>query len=206
MAGRRSDGLGRTRRSVLRIAATLTNIVTLHGDSIRRGTFANSFGDRPVGWINVAGRCGSGDRGLLHPERFDGPSAIQRAPRLNHHDIAEILTQVLGRSISFPAISRDEWRRELIDLSEISRRVVNRAMAAHISNVGNVAARCATCRLRRTELAHRPDAGLIADFLRDQRLTFEADRSSQGSAIAVLRQVRFRDLAMPEYASLYDAT
>lgn len=171
---------------VLRIAATFhENIVTLHGDSIRRGDMLrNSFGDRPVGWINGTDAAEVAIAALLHPERFDGPICYPKgSEELNHHDIAEILTQVLGRPISFQSISRDEWRRELIDLSETyPGGVVNRAMAAHISNVGEAVA---------TRGAPPPDSAALSsligrvpvslrDFLRDQRRTFEADRSSQG--------------------------
>ena len=60
---------------VLRIAATFhENIVTLHGDSIRQGDMLrNSFGDRPVGWINGTDAAEVAIAALLHPERFDGP-------------------------------------------------------------------------------------------------------------------------------------
>jgi uncharacterized protein YbjT (DUF2867 family) len=167
---------------VLRIAATFhENIVTLHGDSIRRGDILrNNFGDRPVGWINGSDAAEVAVAALLHPERFDGPICYPKgSEELNHHDIAEILTQVLGRPISFQSISRDEWRRELIDLSATHPGgVVNRAMAAHISNVGEaVATRGAPSAdsAALSSLIGRAPVSL-RDFVRDQRLTFEANR------------------------------
>ena len=167
---------------VLRIAATFhENIVTLHGDSIRRDDMLrNSFGDRPVGWINGTDAAEVAVAALLHPERFDGPICYPNgSEELNHHDIAEILTQVLGRPITFQSISRDEWRRELTDLSATHPGgVVNPAMAAHISNVGEaVATRGAPSAdsAALSSLIGRAPVSL-RDFVRDQRLTFDANR------------------------------
>jgi len=167
---------------VLRIAAIFhENIVTLHGDSIRRHDFLrNSFGDRPVGWINGSDAAEVAIAALLHPERFDGPVCYPKgSEELNHHDIAAILTHVLGRPINFQSISRDEWRRELVDLSAtVPGGVVNRAMAAHISNVGEaVATRGApgADAAALGSLIGRPPVSL-RDFVRDQRPAFDANR------------------------------
>ena len=56
---------------------------------------------------------------------------------LNHHEIAEILTQELGRPITFAPISADQWRDELVRVAQHHPGgVVNPAMAGHIANVG----------------------------------------------------------------------
>ena len=166
----------------LRIAATFhENIVTLHGDSIRRhDILRNSFGDRPVGWINGSDAAEVAIAALLHPERFDGPICYPSgSEELNHRDIAKILTQVLGRPITFQSISRDEWRRELTDLSATHPGgVVNPAMAAHIANVGEaVATRGAPAADAAAlgSLIGRPPVSL-QDFVRDQRPTFDPNR------------------------------
>jgi uncharacterized protein YbjT (DUF2867 family) len=164
---------------VLRVAATFhENIAALHGDSIRQNDLLrNSFGDQPVGWINGSDAAEVAVAALLHPERFNGPVCYPAgSEQLNHHDIAEILTQELGRRIDFRPVSRSEWRRELIDLAEAyPGGVVNRAMAGHISNVGEAVA---------TRGAPPADAAALSaltgrapvtlrDFVRAHRVTFE---------------------------------
>jgi hypothetical protein len=121
---------------------------------------------------------------VAHPARFAGPICYPNgSEELNHHDIAEILTQVLGRPITFRSISRDEWRRELTDLSSTHPGgVVNPAMPAHISNVGEaVATRGAPSAdsAALSSLIGRAPVSL-RDFVRDQRLTFDANRWSPG--------------------------
>jgi uncharacterized protein YbjT (DUF2867 family) len=129
---------------ILRVAATFhENILALHGDSIRRaGLLRNSFGHNPVGWISGSDAGELALAALLHPERFDGPVCYPPgSEHLHHRDVADILTQELGRPISFEPISRDEWRRELIEVAEAHPGgVVNLAMASHISNVGEAVA------------------------------------------------------------------
>lgn len=75
---------------------------------------------------------------LLHPERFGGQSVCY--PRgevvLSHKQIADVLSEELGREISYENISADQWRKELGDLSQRGHPVVNQDMAKHISALG----------------------------------------------------------------------
>ncbi|BBX47759.1 NmrA family NAD(P)-binding protein [Mycobacterium cookii] len=125
---------------ILRVAAIFhENILALHSDSIRRDNqLRNSFSDKPVGWINGSDAGEVAVTALLHPERFDGPICYPSGSELlNHHEVAEILSQELERPISFEPISPETWREELIIVSESDPGgVVNHAMAGHISNVG----------------------------------------------------------------------
>ncbi len=160
---------------ILRVAATFhENILALHGDSIRRdGVLRNSFGENPVGWISGSDAGELALAALLHPERFNGPVCYPPgSERLHHHDVAEILTEELGRPISFEPISRDEWRQELIEVAKADPGgVVNLAMAGHISNVGEAVATRGTPPVERgalSALIGRPPVPL-RDFLRTNR-------------------------------------
>jgi uncharacterized protein YbjT (DUF2867 family) len=167
---------------ILRVAATFhENIVALHGDSIRRDNLLrNSFGDKPVGWINGGDAGEIAVAGLLRPEVFDGPVCYPSGSELlNHHQIAEILSQELDRTISFEPISRDRWRDELIHVSDNHPGgVVNYAMAGHIANVGAaVAARGAPSVefIELTRLINRTPVSL-REFIRVNRSELEVTR------------------------------
>jgi uncharacterized protein YbjT (DUF2867 family) len=161
---------------ILRIGATFhENLLALHGESIRRdGLLRNCFGDNPVGWINGSDAGEVAVAALLHPERFDAPVSYPAgSEHLDHHAIAEILTQELGRPIGFEPISRDQWRRELLDVAAADPGgVVNTAMAGHISNVGEAVATRGAPPADHTALARligRTPVGL-RDYIRANRV------------------------------------
>ena len=121
---------------ILRIGATFhENLLALHGDSIRRnGVLRSSFGDQPVAWINGRDAGEVAVAALLHPERFAGPVCYPTGSELlDYHAVAAILSQELGRPISFEPISRDQWCQELLETAAANPGgVVNTAMAGHI--------------------------------------------------------------------------
>jgi uncharacterized protein YbjT (DUF2867 family) len=167
---------------ILRVGATFhQNLIALHGDSIRReNLLRNSFGDGKVGWID------GGDAGelavvaLLRPGAFDGPVCYPAgAELLSHHDVAEILTEELGRPIAFEPISPDAWRDDLIRLAEqYPGGVINTAMAGHISNVGAAVAARGAPPADNGELARlidRPPMSL-REYVRANREVLEVAR------------------------------
>jgi len=125
---------------ILRVAALFhENLLVLHSHSIRHNrTFRNSFGSAAMPWISGRDAAELAVTALLHPERF--PTAVtypQGSERLSHDDIATLLSDVLSESVSFEPVSGDRWRQELIELSATDEsRVVNPAMAQHISAIG----------------------------------------------------------------------
>jgi len=166
---------------ILRVAAVFhENLLALHSGSIRRDSvLRNSFGEKPVAWINGGDAGEIAVAALLHPERFDPPVCYPTGSELlDHHAIAEIMTQELGRPISFEPISRDQWHRELIEVAEANPGgVVNPAMAAHISNVGEaVATRGAPAAdsAALSQLIGRAPVGL-RDFVRANRQVLGAN-------------------------------
>ncbi|MFD9697728.1 NmrA family NAD(P)-binding protein [Lentzea sp. NPDC059081] len=128
---------------VLRVAAAFhENVPALHGRSVEEeGVIRNCFGDGPVAWINGRDAGELAVAALLDPGRFDGPiCSPPGVEELTHHDIAAILTEELGRPVEFTPVSEEEWRRELVGLSDVVD-VVNPEMAAHITAVAAVVAR-----------------------------------------------------------------
>ncbi|HEX8869049.1 MAG TPA: hypothetical protein VF821_25545, partial [Lentzea sp.] len=89
----------------------------------------------PVSWINGRDAAELAVAALLHPERFEGPVCYPTgAEELSHDEIAEILTEELGRPVRFEPVTADEWRAELVELSTTDQ-VVNPDMAGHITAV-----------------------------------------------------------------------
>jgi uncharacterized protein YbjT (DUF2867 family) len=167
---------------VLRVMATFhQNLIALHGDSIRRDNLLrNSFGDGPVGWISGGDAGELAVAALLRPNAFDGPVCYPSGSELlNHHEIAEILTEELGRPITFEAVSPQAWREDLVKIAEEHPGgVVNAAMAGHISNVGAaVVARGAPpadCGQLARLIDRRPLS--LRDFIRANREVLEISR------------------------------
>lgn len=165
---------------ILRIGATFhQNLIALHGDSIRReNLLRNSFGDSAVGWIHGDDAGELAVAALLRPGAFDGPVCYPTGSELlNHHEIAEMLTEELGRPITFEPISPDRWRAELIDVSnDDPGGVVNRAMAGHIANVGAAVAARGALPVDSDELTRLINRKPVSmrEFLRANRNQWEA--------------------------------
>lgn len=123
----------------LRIAALFAeNIELLHGhDLVESGVLKNSFGDLPLSWItgDDAGRLAVA--ALLHPERLKGETTIYPSggAQVSHGEIAQALSEKLGRPIRHETVSRREWSDRLKALSLVDGRL-NPDMADHISAVG----------------------------------------------------------------------
>jgi uncharacterized protein YbjT (DUF2867 family) len=127
--------------TILRVSALfLENLQVLHASSIRREQrFRNSFGSVKMAWISGQDAAELGVVALLYPERFsDGVVWPQGFEMFSHYDVADMLSDVLGTAITFEPITKHEWRQELIDMSNRGgERVVNQAMAQHISSIGH---------------------------------------------------------------------
>ncbi|MCR6484996.1 NmrA family NAD(P)-binding protein [Amycolatopsis sp. OK19-0408] len=164
---------------VLRVAAAFhENIPVLHGRSVgREGVIRNCFGDAEVAWINGADAGELAVAALLHPERFDGPVCHPAgSEQFSHAGIAALLAEDLGRPVRFEAISREQWRQELTELSTVDTSgVVNPDMAAHISAVASAVADRGPTRAADaaalTALIGRPPVPL-RDYLRTSRKAF----------------------------------
>lgn len=131
---------GGTKVCVLRVAALFyENLLILHRDSIQaQGVIRNCFGETKMPWISGEDAAELMVAALLHPERFVEQSVCY--PRgevfLSHKQIADVLSEELGREISYENISADQWRKELGDLTQRGHPVVNQDMARHITALG----------------------------------------------------------------------
>ncbi|OBF26848.1 NmrA family NAD(P)-binding protein [Mycobacterium sp. ACS4331] len=129
---------------ILRVVALFhENLAVLHGRSIsERGVIRNSFGESEVAWIGGVDAAELGLTALLHPERFAGPIHFAKGSEVFSHDeIAALLTELTGASVSYESITQDQWRRDLEQQARhAGEDVVNPAMAQHISSVGHMVA------------------------------------------------------------------
>lgn len=126
---------------VLRIPALFhENLVVLHSHSIRQdGVFRNSFADAAMGWINSIDAAELAVAGLLHPEYFEGKTIVYPlgSEQYTHAGIASLLSDLLGSQVRFEPVGKDQWRADLLALADHDgEKVVNPAMAQHISAVG----------------------------------------------------------------------
>jgi uncharacterized protein YbjT (DUF2867 family) len=129
---------------ILRVAALFhENIVALHSRSIREhGMIRNSFGTGKIAWISAGDAAELALSALLHPERFSESVYYAKGSEdYSHGEIAELLTEFMGRPIRYDPVDQEQWRQDLLDLSSSAGEdVVNPAMAQHISAVGHMVA------------------------------------------------------------------
>ncbi len=114
------------------------NIFLLHQSDIAGdGIMKNSFTDIPLPWISGEDAGKLAAAAILHPDRFGDKSVVYPTGGFfyRHSELAEILSERLGRTIRHETISADEWCKRLVDLSTVDRRV-NADMARHISMLG----------------------------------------------------------------------
>lgn len=168
--------------NILRVTAAFhPNLAVLHGRSIRRdGVIRNSFGSGAVPWINGDDAGEVGVAALLHPERFDAPVSYVPGPEeFNHAQIAALLTEVVGRPIRFEPITRDQWRKDLVDLSALEGEdVVNPEMAGHISAVGQTIDEKGPTRMADAATLRRligRDPVLLRDYLQQNIALFQPE-------------------------------
>ncbi|ANI38297.1 NmrA family NAD(P)-binding protein [Mycolicibacterium vaccae] len=130
--------------TILRVAALFhENLAVLHGRSVAaRGVIRNSFGHREVAWISGGDAAELALTALLQPDRFTEPVFHAKGSEtLSHTDIAALLAELTDHVVHFEAVSQDEWRHDLEQLSRHpGQDVVNPAMAQHISAVGHMVA------------------------------------------------------------------
>ncbi|MCV7422108.1 NAD(P)H-binding protein [Mycobacterium yunnanensis] len=126
--------------TILRVAALFhENIVALHAQSIRHdNTIRNCFGQGAVPWISGRDAADLAATALLNPEVFgsDPVQYVSGSEDVGHAEIAQLLTDLLDRPIDFESVGMEQWREELVDLSDMDDTgTVNPAMAQHISAV-----------------------------------------------------------------------
>lgn len=174
---------------ILRVAAVFhENLLVLHAPSVRaEAVLRNSFGTSAVGWIGGRDAAELSLAALLHPERFDRPVLYpQGSEQFTHAEIADLLSEVLGTPVRYQPVTREQWQRELTDLSASDDAdVVNPAMAQHISSVGEVLARSgaavpADAATLHTLMGRPPQT--LRDFLIANRAAFAPRDLSTASA------------------------
>ncbi len=123
----------------LRVAALFAeNIDLLHRDDILHdGVLRNSFSDVPLSWITGEDAGKLAIAALLHPERLNGERTIYPTggAQASYPEIAQALSERLGRPIRHETVPRKDWADRLVHLS-LSDARLSPEMAEHISTVG----------------------------------------------------------------------
>jgi uncharacterized protein YbjT (DUF2867 family) len=123
----------------LRVAALFVeNIDLLHRDDIlEEGILRNSFADVPLSWITGEDAGKLAVAALLHPERLKGERTIYPSggAQVSHAEVAQALSERLGRPIRHETVPRKTWAERLVSLSLADGRL-SPEMAEHISTVG----------------------------------------------------------------------
>jgi uncharacterized protein YbjT (DUF2867 family) len=92
------------------------NALVMHSGSINQmGVFANNFGDSRPAWIS------GGDIGdycaavLLEPQKYAGSPIIYPPgyERLSQQEMADIVSEEIGRPVSYQYVSKDEWSSQI---------------------------------------------------------------------------------------------
>jgi uncharacterized protein YbjT (DUF2867 family) len=123
----------------LRIAALLfENLELLHRDDVLGdGVIRNSFPDFALNWIAGEDAGKLAVAALLHPERFEGKTAVYPtgSEQYSHTQIADLLGRHLGRTLRHERISPEAWCERLIARGSHDNRI-STDLARHISAVG----------------------------------------------------------------------
>ena len=112
------------------------NVLLAHSGAIREtGVFANCFGDSHPAWISAVDAADLCVAALLDPEsRTKDPLAYPPGyERLSQKEIAEIISEEVGREVRYEYITQDEWIRRLEIDAVNSGGLVSNAMIQHLT-------------------------------------------------------------------------
>ncbi|WP_052960347.1 NmrA family NAD(P)-binding protein [Mycobacterium sp. EPa45] len=165
----------------LRVAAFfMENLLTLYARQIReRGEIRNSFGDFAPSWIAASDVGAVGAALLADPASItDRTTVVGAAERADHATVAAIISEATGHPVRYHALTRDEWRDELVASAAAAGRT-DTTVAAHQS------AQSAALREHNTHLVTddivrltgRP-AVTLREFLASNRDAFLPDRAT----------------------------
>jgi uncharacterized protein YbjT (DUF2867 family) len=111
------------------------NVLLAHSGAIREsGAFSNCFGDSRPAWISGTDAADLCVSALLEPERY--PESIVFPPgheRLSQQEIADIISEEIGREVRYEPISQEEWMRRLRIDAVNSGGLVTEAMITHLT-------------------------------------------------------------------------
>jgi uncharacterized protein YbjT (DUF2867 family) len=101
--------------TVLRPNEFMQNFINLHGPSIKRkNAFYMAVGDSKVSIVDVRDIAAVGVQALIHGEKhYDKTYTITGQEALSYYQIANILSDVTGRKISYMDLSEGDFRRAL---------------------------------------------------------------------------------------------
>jgi uncharacterized protein YbjT (DUF2867 family) len=104
---------------VVRIMAMFhENLEMMHRISITaEGVMRNAYGPDPIIWMSGADAADVMLVALLHPDKFEKPLSMVYGPEfVSHPQIAEMLSDFLGRPVRYEQIDPATWKQELENL------------------------------------------------------------------------------------------
>jgi uncharacterized protein YbjT (DUF2867 family) len=101
---------------IVRIMAMFhENLEMEHGETIAsQGVMRNSFGPDPAAWMSSADAADTIYTALVRPDAFERPlGKVCGTETVSHPQIAEMLTDLLGRPVRYEYIDPSTWEQEL---------------------------------------------------------------------------------------------
>lgn len=101
----------------LRIAAFfMENLLSLHGESIREhGVIRNAFGEFAPSWIAGADVGAVAAALLVDPDTVtDRTTTVGAGESASHTAIAEAITAITGRTVTYEELTPEQWRERLL--------------------------------------------------------------------------------------------
>lgn len=149
------------------------NLLQLHGESIRsENRICNNFGDAKLNWIGGEDVGDLAAELLLNPQKAIDPIlSPSGTEQYSHIELADILSRILKKEITYQAVDEREWQAQLAQLPQVSE-----SQAKHISTIGKLASDGYSMMPLNTvavEILERP-LERSEDFVRKHLSAFEA--------------------------------
>lgn len=168
----------------LKFAAHFYEMIDLfYGSAIREtGEFASYHGDSPIPWMAGRDAAEVCVRALLDPELFGAERTplIPSAVLMSNSEVAKVISEETGRSVSYRSMTEGEWNDQLARLGEAA----DATTVQHLSAVTKMwredgdrfRAMAAIDAGRLAELLGRPPIS-FTDFIHDHRADFSTSHT-----------------------------
>jgi uncharacterized protein YbjT (DUF2867 family) len=168
----------------LKFAAHFYEMVyLLYGSAIREtGEFASYHGDSPIPWMAGHDAAEVCVRALLDPELFGSERTplIPSAVLMSHSEVAKVISDETGRSVSYRSLTELQWNEQLAMLGEAADATTVQHLSATTKmwreDGDRFHAMAATDAGRLGELPGRPPIS-FTDFIHDHRADFSTSHT-----------------------------
>ena len=161
--------------TILRPNGFMQNIVTYNAGSIRaQGAFYAAMGDAKISMIDVRDVGSAAAKILLDPQNHAGKTYELNGPEaVSNSDIADRISRLAGRTISYVDIPEEAQRKAMLDLGMPEWLVTAVLQLQEYYRTG----RCATVDGTVAKLTGQPERGLD-QYLRENAASFQTQAAS----------------------------